>query len=72
MFSGEEGDDLFDAVYALEQQEFKSGEAEGLQEGDRKHQQQGFTLGWQQACHLLRELGIIEGKAACLLCSSSD
>lgn len=58
---GEEGEDLFDAVYALEQQEYKSGEAEGLQEGDKKHHQQGFTLGWQQACHLLHELGIIEG-----------
>lgn len=52
---------MFDAVHALEQQKYADGQAEGLEEGHRNHYQQGFTLGWQQACHLLHELGTIEG-----------
>lgn len=60
--SEEENEDLFDAVHALEQQKYASGQAEGLEEGHKNHYWQGFTLGWQQACHLLHELGTIEGK----------
>ena len=69
-----EGDveDLFDAVHALEQQKYTDGQAEGLEEGHNNHYQQGFTLGWQQACHLLHELGTIEGKTSnCKLMQSS-
>ncbi|XP_063871730.1 protein LTO1 homolog [Scylla paramamosain] len=57
----EKNEDLFDAVYALEQQKYGEGQTEGTEEGHKNHYQQGFLLGWQQACHLLHELGTVEG-----------
>lgn len=53
---------MFDAVYALEKQKYDEGQTEGIEEGHKNHYQQGFLLGWQQACHLLRELGTVEGE----------
>lgn len=47
---------------ALEEEHYKEGQAEGKQHGQLKHYQEGFVLGWQQACHVLRELGYIEGE----------
>nr|XP_045611227.1 protein LTO1 homolog isoform X2 [Procambarus clarkii] len=54
-------EDIFDAVDALELQKYATGEAEGIEEGKQKHHLVGFTFGWQQACHILQELGRIEG-----------
>lgn len=66
-------DDLFDAVEALEKQEYTNGEKEGENEGQLKHWQDGFIFGWQQACHIHQELGRIEGVLTSLLlnCESS-
>lgn len=49
-------------MYALEQQKYGEGQTEGVEEGHKNHYQQGFLLGWQQACHLLHELGTVEGE----------
>ncbi|XP_042868748.1 uncharacterized protein LOC122251084 isoform X2 [Penaeus japonicus] len=61
------GDDLFDAVDALEQQQYEAGEEEGLEEGRKKHMKIGALLGWQQACHIQQELCRIEGLFESLL-----
>lgn len=61
-FTDMSSDDIFDAVDALEQQEYAAGETDGVKEGQEKQYQNGFTFGWQQACHILQELGCIEGK----------
>ncbi|ROT71087.1 uncharacterized protein [Penaeus vannamei] len=60
-------DDLFDAVDALEQQQYHAGEEEGLEEGRKKHMMTGALLGWQQACHIQQELCRIEGLLESLL-----
>ncbi|XP_071534046.1 uncharacterized protein [Panulirus ornatus] len=60
-------DDIFDAVDTLEQQEYTAGETEGVRDGRQKQFQNGFTFGWQQACHILQELGCIEGLLSSVL-----
>ncbi|KAK3881719.1 hypothetical protein Pcinc_013874 [Petrolisthes cinctipes] len=59
--------DIFDSVLALEEEHYKAGETEGKQDGQLKYYQEGFVRGWQQACHVLQELGYIEGLLSSLL-----
>lgn len=61
-FAEMSSDDIFDAVDALEQHEYAAGMAEGMEEGVNNHHRTGFLLGWQQASHILQELGHTEGK----------
>lgn len=53
--------DLFDIIEDLEQKLILNGEKEGIKDAEKKCYEEGFILGWQQACHIQRELGMIEG-----------
>lgn len=57
-----DSEDILDAVDAVEQEKYAAGRAEGEEDGVHNHHQTGFVLGWQQASHILQELGRVEGK----------
>lgn len=59
--------DLFAAVEALEGQHQQRGLEQGEEEGRRRQHRDGYNKGWQQACHLLQELGTLRGVVAGLL-----
>lgn len=59
--------DLFAAVDALEEQHKQLGRNQGAVEGRRRQYRDGYGKGWQQACHVLQELGTLRGVVAGLL-----
>lgn len=65
-------DDIFDLVNSLEKLEYIEGQEEGTKEGKLKQAWTGYTFGWQQACHILHQLGIIEGLLSSLLLNCAD
>ncbi|XP_047737720.1 uncharacterized protein LOC125178307 [Hyalella azteca] len=50
-------DDLFDAVEALEQDHSILGETHGTRAGKERQYTDGYVKGWQQAAHVLHEIG---------------
>ena len=54
-------DDLFDSVENLEKFHTEKGSKDGALRAKERQFKEGFTKGWQQACHLQQELGVLEG-----------
>ncbi|KAL7640395.1 UNVERIFIED_CONTAM: hypothetical protein RMT77_008668 [Armadillidium vulgare] len=63
--------DLFDAIEDIEKDIILHGEREGRKHAEQKDFQDGFIQGWQQACHIQRELGMINGFLCSVLENSS-
>lgn len=64
-------EDLFEAVEYLEQSHKIKGGHEGQLVGQNRQFKEGYAKGWQQACHLLQEIGILHGLVASVLANNS-
>ena len=53
--------DIFEAVENLGDNLQQKGDIDGKAEGQRRQYKEGYTKGWQQACHLLQEIGTLHG-----------
>ena len=54
-------EDLFDSVENLEKFHAEQGSKDGALIGKERQYKEGFSKGWQQACHLQQELGVLQG-----------